>query len=75
LIRKARHSFRNTSNGCGLHISTLELFLDEGLVRGDQQIPRSGSPAVDILILTPGEHIRDRIWVYVVFLGKCLFGE
>jgi hypothetical protein len=75
LIRKARHSFRNTSNGCSLHISALELFLDEGLVRGDQQIPRSGSPAIDILILAPREYIRDRIGVYVVFLGQRLFSE
>jgi hypothetical protein len=56
-------------------MSTLELFLDEGLVRGDQQIPRSGSPAVDILIFTPREHIRDRIGVYVVFFGQRLFSE
>jgi hypothetical protein len=58
-----------------LHISTLELFLDEGLVRGDQQISRSGSPAVDIPILAPAEHIRDRIGVNMVFFGKRLFGE
>jgi hypothetical protein len=58
-----------------LHISALELFLDESLVRGDQQISRRGSPAVNIPILAPAEHIRDRIGVYVVFLGKRLLGE